>query len=263
MNRFAKRLITGAFARAGLEIRRAGTGGPPPAPDLWPWLRSTQQIRTLIDIGAHTGEFAAFLARYFEPSATYVFEPLPSCVAALREKAGLIPNLQIFQVALSDESGDRALYENSYAPATSLLRVSQTSKAEFPETSRESPTMVRVARLDDLLDPDPLAKDILIKIDIQGLEDRAIRGGRRMFRAAQSVLIEMAFVRMYEGQPLFEEVHALLVELGFRFAGIKNQIDSPRTGQPLFAHCLYLKANDVPAGGSVEEEGRRERLLTS
>jgi hypothetical protein len=31
------------------------------------------------------------------------------------------------------------------------------------------------------------------------------------------------------------------VECGLRLAGIKNQIDNPETGQPLFAHCLYRR----------------------
>lgn len=246
MNAVAKRLIAGALGRLGYEIRRVG-GTSPPMRDLWPWLRDTQNIRTVIDIGAHNGEFAAFLSGYFKPSATYVFEPLASCAPALREKAASIPNFHVFDAALSDYSGQGRLYQNSYAPATSLLQVSEVSKSEFPETSGETPTLVRIARLDDQLDPDSLERNILIKIDIQGFEDRAIRGGRRVFSAAKCVLIEMAFVPMYEGQPLFGEVHPLLVMLGFRFAGIKNQIDSPRSGQPLFAHCLYIRPDQPMA----------------
>jgi hypothetical protein len=63
---------------------------------------------------------------------------------------------------------------------------------------------------------------------------------------ARCVVIEMSFVALYEGQPQFEEVHDLLVRLGYRLAGLRNHIDSPRSGQPLFAHCLYLRSSGAP-----------------
>jgi len=232
--------------RWGYDVRRlppATPGGP--ARDMWTWLQATQTFRTVIDIGANDGAFAAFLARHFRPDTTYVFEPLPRCRADLEARAATIPNLKIIPLALSDQSGRKPLYENSYHPASSLLRVSPMSKVEFPQTAVETPTIVEVARLDDVLETQPLEPDIFIKIDVQGMEDAVIRGGQRVLGRAKCVLVEMSFVPMYEGQPLFEEVHRLLEGLGFRFAGMKNQIDSPKTGQPLFAHCFYLRSDDA------------------
>jgi FkbM family methyltransferase len=200
----------------------------------------------VIDIGAHTGEWAASICGYLRPRTTYAFEPLASCLPALRSRGRTIGGLHVFNVALADRSGREEFFENSYGPSASLLHVSHIHKTEFPETARETPTAVEVARLDDVLDADSLEKNVFIKVDVQGVEDRVIRGGRRVFGVARCVLIEMAFVEMYEGQPLFEEVHALLVELGFRFAGVKNQIDSSASKQPLFAHCFYVRA-DRPA----------------
>ena len=84
---------------------------------------------------------------------------------------------------------------------------------------------------------------------VQGVEDRVIRGGRAVFSAAKIVLIEMSFTAMYDGQPLFEEVHTLLEECGLRLAGFKNQIDSVETGQPLFAHCFYRRPDGPPRNG--------------
>lgn len=230
--------------RWGYDVRRLPPGTPGgPARNMWTWLKATQTFRTLIDIGANDGAFAVFLARQLRPDTTYVFEPLPCCRADLKARTSTIPNLKIIPVALSDRSGREPFYENSYHPSSSLLRVSPVSKAEFPQTNGETPTIVEVARLDDVLGAQPLEPDIFIKIDVQGMEDAVIRGGQRVFGRAKCVLVEMSFVPMYEGQPLFEEVHRLLEDLGFRFAGMKNQIDSPKTGQPLFAHCFYLRSD--------------------
>ena len=115
---------------------------------------------------------------------------------------------------------------------------------------------MRVARLDDVLDSEQLERDILVKVDVQGVEDRVIRGGRSVFAAARYVLIEMSFVPMYDNQPLFEEVHRQLEELGLRLAGFKDQIGNAETGQPLFAHCLYHR----PAARRAEATSAHRQL---
>lgn len=247
MARFAQQLARigrRVLNRWGYDVRRlppATPGGP--VRDIWTWLKATQTFRTVIDVGANDGAFAAFLARHFRPDTTYVFEPLPRCRADLEARAATIPNLKIIPVALSDHSGREPFFENSYHSSSSLLRVGAVHKEAFPQTAGETPTVVEVARLDDVLEAQPLEPDIFIKIDVQGVEDAVIRGGQRVLGRAKCVLVEMSFVLMYEGQPLFEEVHHLLEGLGFRFAGMKNQIDSPKTGQPLFAHCFYLRSD--------------------
>jgi FkbM family methyltransferase len=157
-----------------------------------------------------------------------------------------MPNLKVHPVALSHEAGTATFYRNRYGPASSLLRVSEHSRRAFPETGHESPEHVVTAKLDDVLPSDSLERDILIKIDVQGAEDRVIQGGSAVFSAAAFVMIEMAFVPIYDGQPLFEEVHALLRACGLRLAGFKNQIDEAQTGQPLFAHCLYHRPAASP-----------------
>jgi FkbM family methyltransferase len=234
------------------RVRRYGYSlvpAPPPtagvpAWEIWSWVRSTTNIRTIIDIGANDGEYARYLNDFYKPDVIHAFEPLESCqpkLAALQETA---PHLTIYQLALSDADGEAMFFSNEFAPASSLLEVSALARRAFPETERATASTVTLARLDDVLPPESLKHDILIKIDVQGVEDRVIRGGRRVFSAAKIVLIEMAFVVVYERQPLFEEVHQLLQECGLRLAGFKNQIDDATTGQPLFAHCLYRRPDD-------------------
>lgn len=212
---------------------------PARPPDIWTWLANFAPLGTLIDIGANDGAFGEFLACHLLVRRVYFIEPQARLRPQIeaRNVGSAIPT--IFMTALGDESGTAAFFENSNHPSSSLLNVSEISKQEFPQTSGETRTETSVTRLDDLLADAELPGDIFIKLDVQGFEDRVIRGGQRVFGAARFVLIEMSFVPFYVNQPLFEEVHLQLTALGFRFAGMKNQIDSPRTGQPLFAHCLY------------------------
>jgi FkbM family methyltransferase len=209
--------------------------------DVWDWVNQTARIRTVIDIGANDGAYAEYLNDFFKPSVVHAFEPLAASRVQLDELSTRMPHLTVHPIALAEEPGEATFFRNEYGPASSLLRVSDHSRRIFPETRHETMAKVAVARLDDVLPVETLERDIMIKIDVQGAEDRVIRGGTTVFSAASIVLIEMSFVPFYDEQPLFEEVHCLLEACGLRLAGFKNQINDPGNGRPLFAHCLYRR----------------------
>lgn len=204
---------------------------------LFRWLRGAARIGTLIDIGANDGAFLEFLQRHFDAERCLAFEPLPNAREALEARG--IPNLTIFPQALSDSPGRTTFEVNAYGPASSMLPLSELQRAEFPQTAAVTGRIeVPLARLDDLVDAERLPGEIFVKMDVQGVEDKVISGGRRVIGQADWILVEVSFRPMYDDQALFEEVHAPLAALGFRLAGIKNQLSSA-AGEPLFGHVLY------------------------
>ena len=200
---------------------------------------------TLIDIGANDGAFGEFLVRFLQVEKAFFFEPQAKLHPIIEGRDLCGAERRIFGEALSDEVGEVDFFENSNHPSSSLLPVTEHSTREFPQTAGEQITKVKTARLDDLLNEQDLFNKVFLKIDVQGAEDKVIRGGERIFKRADFVLIEMSYVPFYKDQPLFEEVHEQLRELGFRFVGIKNQINSSDTGQPLFCHCLYRNTGRI------------------
>src|SRR5262249_47922467 len=57
----------------------------------------------------------------------------------------------------------------------------------------------------------------LMKMDVQGYEGRAIRGGKDTLRRTRALIIEVLFCQHYEGQSSGKEIDDLLTGLGFRF----------------------------------------------
>lgn len=253
-----------AFKLAQRRFNRWGYSFVPSPPrqgapdwDVWDWVKQSSQIRTILDIGANDGSFAAFLNDFFQPAALHVFEPLPSCQPSLTALKARIPHLTVHQLALGEAPGHLELFENAFGPASSLLPVSDAHRQAFPDAEHQRTSLVKSARLDDVLAADALERDVMIKVDVQGVEDHVVRGGTAVFSVARIVLVEMSFVAMYEGQALFEEVHDLLVGCGLRLAGFKNQIDEPGSARPLFAHCLYRRPDSlagVPSSSDHTEE---------
>jgi hypothetical protein len=96
-------------------------------------------------------------------------------------------------------------------------------------------------RLDSLMPELDLKPAMLVKIDVQGYEDRVLRGGERVVRVADYVLVETAFEPLYEAQATFATVYEVLIGFGFRYAGNLNQTTNPADGTVLFADALFVR----------------------
>lgn len=227
-------------------LARRLLGRPPPSGkvlefDANTWLKRAYSFSTLLDLGANDGAHGAFLARYFKVRYAYFFEPQPQYAEQLRAVASRVAHGEVFQTALGEAEGDLELHAMANPSSSSLLPPDKAALREYPQHEVRQRVRVPVRRLDALLAGRALDDDVFIKMDVQGYEGHVIRGGRSAFRRARAALVEMSFVPLFSGQPLFEEVHALLVECGLRFAGVKNQIMMPDTLRPAFAHCIYIR----------------------
>ena len=86
-----------------------------------------------------------------------------------------------------------------------------------------------------------LNDNMLVKIDVQGYEDRVIRGGQDTISRAEIVIVETSFQCLYEGQPMFEYIYEVLTKMGFSYRGALEQISNPIDGGILQADSLFVK----------------------
>ena len=92
-------------------------------------------------------------------------------------------------------------------------------KEAFPESAGDSIERVEVRRLDEIAAKLSLEPEILIKIDVQGYEDKVLAGADRVLSRSKAAIIEVSFRELYEGQPLFDSIHATLKQKGFTYMG--------------------------------------------
>jgi FkbM family methyltransferase len=86
-----------------------------------------------------------------------------------------------------------------------------------PLTEVLSVEKMKTRRLDDL---DEISRVDFLKIDIQGGEVAAFKGGATKLTTLLCVQTEVAFVPIYEKQPLFAQQDAILQNFGLRFFGM-------------------------------------------
>jgi FkbM family methyltransferase len=205
-----------------------------------PWIRALN-IATVIDIGAHVGDFAFTAHPLFPRAQFYSFEPLPDCYDQMLQHLTHLPRHQAFNCALGNHSGELTLQRSAQSHSSSFLTMTEAHKVAFPDSAGSTPVTVRIERLDDIAPQLHIDLPLLIKMDVQGYEDQVLRGGERTVRQAALLIIETSFCTLYEGQPLFADIYRILTDWGFRYAGALDQLRDDNDGSIIQEDSLFTR----------------------
>lgn len=166
---------------------------------------------TVIDVGANKGQFSRAAAMAFPGARIIAFEPQAEVAAVWRRNLADVPDAEVHACALGAEPGTVTFHPHEYSLSSSVLPVAGSSMAAEELASIEVP----VRTLDEALAGEALAGPVLLKLDVQGYELEVLRGGGRTLGQVDALVVELAFERHYEGQPLFGAVQAELTTLGW------------------------------------------------
>lgn len=208
-----------------------------------PWLRQAQ-IHTVLDVGANTGQFASAARAVLPHARIYSFEPLTDCYRQLKDRMSGADGFEAFNVSLGSEDGSTTFYRNAFTKSSSVLPITDLHRSAFAWTAQTTPVTVEMRCLDSFWDELVLQPHVLLKIDVQGFEDRVLLGGERVVRAAKYVMIETSFEPLHEGGASFERVYDIMVDYGFRYAGCMDQLESPIDGRILEADALFVRRDE-------------------
>ena len=202
-------------------------------PGIWPYLVKAKQPSlssyricqamdalveapaTVLDVGANQGQFAGAVAQWFPSAQIVSFEPAPSVFPILRKNTATIPQIQLVQSALGNDVGELEFFESRYSHASSALPVTETQKALRAETSQVRRVVVPMTTLDAFSQGRNWARPLLLKLDVQGYEKRVLEGAHEVLSRVDYLLFECSYRALYEGEPLFSEMHAYVTGLGF------------------------------------------------
>jgi FkbM family methyltransferase len=202
------------------------------------WLWSAE-IATVLDVGAHQGRFAFAMRRFLPEAQIYSFEPQSDCFRKLNQRLGKDRRFQAFEVALGESQGSTVFFRCEYSESSSILPMSSLHKAAFPWASRNTTETVTMNKLDNYLPQLRLAPKVLLKIDVQGYEDKVLLGGLKLLDSVDYLLIEVSFKPVYSGQFLFGDIYKMLIERNFRLIGNFEPLLSPLDGSFLQSDMLF------------------------
>ena len=121
-----------------------------------------------------------------------------------------------------DRDDTSTLYLTKNLAASSLLAPTEGLAANAGVTSTVGQTEVKTIRLDKLVEEENLRPPNLVKIDVQGFEDRVLAGGAETIAKAERMVIEASLRQIYKDQVMLPQLLARLVEMGFELEDVSE-----------------------------------------
>ncbi|MGQ0456368.1 MAG: class I SAM-dependent methyltransferase [Hyphomicrobium sp.] len=206
------------------------------------------EIRAVLDVGANTGQFASTLRDGGFKGWITSFEPLNDAHATLARRAAADPRWTAIQCALGESERAATINVTSNSVSSSLLMPMDRTLDAEPATAVVDQQAVVLRRLDlawaDLGD-EAVARPLLLKIDVQGLEPQVLEGASGVLQKIDAVLIEASLVPVYGGERTLEQMMPLMSELGFAPVWLQPGWSNQKTGQTYQCDILFSRQADI------------------
>jgi FkbM family methyltransferase len=143
------------------------------------------------------------------------FEPDPEACTRLNKEYGE-PH-RFFQCFAGD-GRQATFHETNWGPTGSLYAPNSRLLEKFQNLAElvtpVATHAVNTTRIDDIAEIDDVD---FLKIDVQGAELSVLQNAMRTMSSALVVQIEVEFLELYQGQPMFADVDIFLRAQGFQF----------------------------------------------
>lgn len=196
-----------------------------------------KRIRTIVDVGANRGQFALFAHTEFPDAQVISFEPLSAPSQRFESLFKGEQRVCLHRRGLGQRCEPRSMHVTQQDDSSSIYPPGRLQTANFGTVEIASEN-IEVVRLDSILNRSEIERPALLKIDTQGYELEVILGCGDMLSSFDYIYVELSFVELYKGQPLFDDVESILLSRGFRVAGVYNQSTS-KNGTALQADFLF------------------------
>lgn len=190
--------------------------------------------RTLLDVGAHLGEFTKSFLQTFPNCVPSLIEPNPFCHTPLDS----LP-FTIYPFAASNKNGAGEIFltkEWLQTTGASLYR----ENTEFFRDDVVVKYPIDKRRLDDLFEGQRFD---FVKIDTQGSELDVLQGGETVLRKADYILVEVSLVEYNLGGAKAEEIFSQLKKMNFSIADVTefHRFSAIRNGDIFQMDFLFQK----------------------
>lgn len=212
---------------------------------------------TILEIGAlpingHSEPFY-LLAEHFSCSRVIGFEVDAALCDKLNNETP--SNYHFYPQALGAVNGEVPFYITKNDMCCSLYKPNDAFNQQY--NALDVCELVKVdsietATLDSFCIENKIERIDFVKIDIQGAELDVMKGGAAALKSTLSIVSEVEFVPMYEGQPLFGDVCEYLAETGLmfhKFLGVSGRALKPMVvkgnrnfaTQHMWADAVFVK----------------------
>jgi FkbM family methyltransferase len=168
----------------------------------------------LIDVGANVGKFTARAMEEYRDIQSVCFEPAKSTCEQLSKRFGKNRNVAIYPFAASDQDGTATLFLGPESTMFSLEKMTEAADSFYHMGDAAATETICCRRLDSF-GFNPKGRKVLLKMDVQGHEEKALVGAVELLRRVDVVIIECSFANEWKGKsPSFAGITRHLADAG-------------------------------------------------
>lgn len=198
-------------------------------------------IRTIIDGGANTGQYASDLFAGGFQGEIHSFEPIPGVFASLAQHAKKHPKWSAYGKGLGSKTEQLMIHVSENLVSSSIYKVKEASLQAEPTTRITHEEKIELTTVDEFLSTHAVSEEILLKLDVQGYEIEALKGATASLSRIRLIQAELSLAPLYDNAPLFDEVIAFLKARNFELFTLMPGFRDDETGQMLQADGIFLR----------------------
>lgn len=167
------------FVRANEDVGKSILAGDFEIDDIRYFEKHIQANDVVLDIGANIGAYCITSGKHYVGARIFAFEPIPMNAQLIRASILLngISNVQVIQKCVADYCG-----KTEFSISTDSAYSSMMDTMRRPE---QQVIQAEVIRLDDFCAENQIEQIGLIKVDVEGAEERVINGAKELLTGAK------------------------------------------------------------------------------
>ena len=186
---------------------------------------SNESQISIIDVGAHKGEYILNILKNFKVKQGYCFEPNPSVFRILQNNIKNKKNIEFINFGVSNSSGKIKFNVNIESSSSSINNLNEKSNyykkkfylLNFFNTSNVTKVIdIEVLTLDNFMKKKGIIQIDLLKIDTEGYEMQVLKGLQDKIKKIKLIHFEHHFDDMIMKDYKLSNIHNYLVKNGFK-----------------------------------------------
>jgi len=182
--------------------------------------------RGILDVGANRGDWSRMALEIFPDARFLLVEPQTEMKPMLKALSEENPNCSYLIAGVGRESGElvQTIWEDTYGSSFCVR-----ADPALITSGRQRVTPIKT--LDQILSVEhPDFSPDLVKLDIQGFELEALRGGSSLFGRSEVIIVETLLLSNNPLWPSLREVVEFMGERGYEIYDITSYLRKPSDG---------------------------------
>lgn len=227
-------------------------------------LIKTENVRVVFEFGSRYGEDTVELARTYSKATVYAFECNPKSLSGLKEKIKPFPNIVLTEKAIVDKNGVVEFYQiDEEKTKTTWVDGNQGASSVFKASGKypvekysQKLIKVEAITLESFMQNNNIFSVDIMWVDIQGAELMALKGLGDNIKALKLLHLEVEFIEIYKGQPLFSAIHSYLSEHGFCQIGFSAK--THYSGDVIYANTRFFDNTSLKSAVNLIPQDKKD-----